>query len=266
MFESKERQTKVTQSGKRPGPALSPDPHCRRHKIYNSASKSFFFQRTKQGYVKIRAVNYNNCFRLSFNDHSGYRIFKSNKPRDRRYNFRKPHKTQFIHTLYSKTAFFFRLRTCHTPYFIMITCFYKFTNKDSCIVVTGGLSATYEDRQGLTPVTDIPYPSAVSIKSFLLRIIVLQASTARHFNPAFFIFSSVLFPTVGMSYLSSCPGFIILIRIPPELIFPALMIVSSVPSIASTATTERLWVTIDWPKERGRRTFIMRSPYSRSSN
>src|SRR5712664_3013675 len=95
----------------------------------------------------------------------------------------------------------------------------------------------------------IPAASARSISFSRSKSKVRPASTARAVAPAVFICSTVGKPTTGTSKRMSCPGlltFTTTIGFPPA-IRAARAIVSSVPSIASTATHARSEITTVCP-------------------
>ena len=110
----------------------------------------------------------------------------------------------------------------------------------SCRLSHGGLQRPAD--------TAIPAASAAS-KNFWPSITsVLPASIDSAVAPAAFITRIVATPTTGTSKRMSCFGLATLtIRVPAPAISPARRITTSVPSIASTATTALSLTTMVWP-------------------
>ena len=148
----------------------------------------------------------------------------------------------------------------HTPYIAFIAQLTQLSGYRGRIVVSGCLSRAQKDRHCSTPTTAIFSFSATARNSSGSIISVQPACRARQESFACAMFLSVLGPTVGMSYRSSWSSLIIFTTVPPTQRDPALRSVASVPSIASTATTERLLTTTVCPKERGTRALHIENP------
>ena len=94
----------------------------------------------------------------------------------------------------------------------------------------------------------MPAASAASKNAAPSTTSVFPASIEIAVAPAAFISAIVATPTTGTSKRMSCFGLATFtIRVPGPAISPARRITTSVPSIASTATTALSFTTIVWP-------------------